>query len=322
MMLASLTRPLLISSMLAASAFSSLARAVDYPVKPIELVVPASAGGGTDALARSFAEAAKKHLPQPIIVLNKPGASGAIGMNDVIKAPPDGYKVCVVIAEFAILPSMGQSRFAVDDFKYVARLNADPATITVKADAPWKTIEEFLADAKKRPGEVTVGNSGVGSIWHLAAAALEDKTGARFRHVPFQGAGPAVVALLGAHIDAVAVSPAEVYANVASGKFRTLAVMADQRAKGFENVPTMKERNIDLSIGTWRGLGVPKDTPKEIVDVLSAATKKIVEEPAYRDGLARINLGYAYSDAAAFKASVESDFQFFKQLAPKLDLKN
>src|SRR4030095_11348036 len=125
--------------------------------------------------------------------------------------------------------------------------------------------EEFLAAAKAKPGDMKVGNSGNGSIWHLAAAGLEDKNGVKFNHVAYQGAAPGVVALLGGHIDAVAVSPGEVAAHVQGGKLKMLAVMADQRLKGFDKVPTLKERNIDLSIGTWRGLAVNKGTPPEIL---------------------------------------------------------
>ena len=144
-----------------------------YPGKPVELVVPASAGGGTDALARGFAEIVKKHLPQPLIVNDKPGASGVVGMSDVLNGKPDGYKVSVVIAELVILPHLNLAKFSYADFAPVARLNADPAAVTVRADAPWNTIEEFLAAAKARPDEIRVGNSGNGSIWHLAAAGLE-----------------------------------------------------------------------------------------------------------------------------------------------------
>lgn len=175
-----------------------------YPGKAVELVVPASAGGGTDALARAFAEIVKKHLPQPLIVNDRPGASGVVGMSDVLNGKPDGYKVSVVIAELVILPHLNLAKFTYADFQPVARLNADPSAITVRADAPWNTIEEFLAAAKAKPDEMRVGNSGNGSIWHLAAAGLEDKAGVKFNHVPYQGAAPGVVALLGGHIDAVA----------------------------------------------------------------------------------------------------------------------
>ncbi|MGJ7507140.1 Bug family tripartite tricarboxylate transporter substrate binding protein [Variovorax sp. GT1P44] len=292
-----------------------------YPTKPVELVVPASAGGGTDALARAYAEAAKNHFPQPFVVNDKPGASGVVGMNDVLNGKPDGYKVSVVIAELVILPHLGLSKFTYADFQPVARLNADPAAITVRTEAPWNTIEEFLADAKAKPGDMKVGNSGNGSIWHLAAAGLEDKAGVKFNHVPYQGAAPGVVALLGGHIDAVAVSPGEVATHVQGGKLKMLAVMADQRLKAFDKVPTLKERKIDLSIGTWRGLAVHKATPTDIVTTLRNTTRKAADEPMLREQLEKINLGFAYLDAEAFGQAMQRDHEYFKQLVQKLGIK-
>ena len=302
--------------------FSGASLAIDYPVKSIEIVVPSSASGGTDALARLYADAAKKHLSQPIVISNKPGAAGAIGMKSVMTAPPDGSKMAMVVAALAILPNIGQAQWTVDDFKYVAKLNDDPSAITVKVDAPWKSIDEFLADAKKRPGEISVGNAGPGSIWHIATAALEDKANVKLKHIPFQGSSPAVTALLGGHIDAVSVSPAEVAAQVNAGKLKILAIMSDKRIKGYESIPTLKERKIDLSIGTWRGLTLPKDTPNEIVDALRDATKKIIVEPSYVQGADRSGLGLAYLDGPDFKIFVDSNYLYFKELSPKLDIKN
>jgi len=296
-------------------------RANDFPTKPVELVVPASAGGGTDALARAFSEAVKKHFPQPMVVNDKPGASGVVGMSDVLNGKPDGYKVSVVIAELVILPHLGLSKFTYADFQPVARLNADPSAVTVRTEAPWNTIEEFLAAAKAKPGEMKVGNSGNGSIWHLAAAGLEDKTGVKFNHVPYQGAAPGVVALLGGHIDAVAVSPGEVAAHVQGGKLKMLAVMSDQRLKAFDKVPTLKERNIDLSIGTWRGLAVHKATPPDVVTTLRTAARKAAEEPMLREQLEKLNLGFAYLDAEAFGQAMQRDHEYFKQLVQKLGIK-
>jgi tripartite-type tricarboxylate transporter receptor subunit TctC len=293
----------------------------DFPNKPIEIVVPASAGGGTDAVSRAFSEAAKKYLSQPVTINNKPGASGAIGMGDMINAKPDGYKLCMVIVEITILPSLGLTKYTYEDFIPIAQLNADPAAITVKADSPWNTIEEFLSDAQKSPDSIKMGNSGNGSIWHLAHASLEDKVGVKFNPIPFQGAAPAVVALLGGHIDAVSVSPGEVSAQVAAGKLRTLAVMSDQRVKGFDKVPTLKERKIDLSIGAWRGLATPKGTPANVVATLRAAAKGAASESMFKDSLDKLNLGFAYNDADVFKQIMQKDSEMFKKLIAKIGLK-
>ena len=293
----------------------------DYPNHTVELIVPYQPGGGTDALARAFADASRKHMSESIVIVNRPGAGGAIGWNEVIHSRPDGYKLAVLTVELLTLPHLGLAKFNYDDFQPIAQLNADPAAVTVKADSPYNTIEEFLAAAKKKPGEMGVGNSGTGSIWHLAASALEDKTGAKFNHIPFQGAGPAVLALLGGHVDAVAVSPAEVSTYVQAGKLKMLMVRADKRLAAFDKVPTAKERGIDISIGTWRGLGAPKNTPPEVMAKLRDIAAKTAKEPLLREVMDKQNLGYVYTDGAAFKETLAKDNAYFKALITKLDIK-
>ncbi|MGJ7544201.1 Bug family tripartite tricarboxylate transporter substrate binding protein [Variovorax sp. LT1R16] len=296
--------------------------ASEYPSKTIELIVPVAAGGGTDLVGRAFAEASKKYLPQqPMIVINKPGASGAIGTAELINAKPDGYKIGIIICEITIIPNLGITKYTAADLRPIARLNADPSAVTVRADAPWQTIDEFLADARKRKDPMPVGNAGMGSIWHMAAAAFAEKTNVKVNHVPFLGAAPAVVALLGGHVDAITVSPGEVAQHVAAGKLRTLAVMSDQRVGGiFEKVPTLKERGVDLTVGVWRGLAVPKGTPADIVQTLSDVARKAADDAVFRDALSKASLGWAYADAAAFQTVIDKDRAFYAALVPKLEL--
>lgn len=315
---------------LAAFGFGGLAQAQQagpiasgYPDKSIELVVPYAAGGGTDALARAFAEVSHKYMKQTIVVNNRPGASGSIGYTDVINSKPDGYKMALLTVEITFLNSLGIAKFTHETFTPIARLNFDPSAITVRADSPWNTIEEFLAAAKKNKGEIKMGNAGNGSIWNLTASALEDKAQVKFNQVPYQGAAPAVLALLGGHIDAVAVSPAEVGVHLGTGnnKLKMLAVMSDQRLKGFENTPTLKERGIDVSLGAWRGMAVPKGTPPEVVEYLKAVAEKTAKDPAFIESLQKLNLGYSYADANAFKAQMVSDSTFYKALIDKIGMK-
>ncbi|WP_219214563.1 Bug family tripartite tricarboxylate transporter substrate binding protein [Variovorax boronicumulans] len=308
---------------LAATGFGAAAQAAsDYPSKTIELIVPVAAGGGTDLVGRAFAEASKKYLPQqPMIVINKPGASGAIGTAELINAKPDGYKIGIIICEITIIPNLGITKYTASDLRPIARLNADPSAVTVRADAPWQTIDEFLADARKRKDPMPIGNAGMGSIWHMAAAAFAEKTDVKVNHVPFLGAAPAVVALLGGHVDAITVSPGEVAQHVAAGKLRTLAVMSDQRVGGvFEKVPTLKERGVDLTVGVWRGLAVPKGTPADIVQTLSEVARKAADDAVFRDALSKASLGWAYADAAAFQTVIDKDRAFYAALVPKLEL--
>ena len=190
-------------------------------------------------------------------------------------------------------------RFKTSDFKPIARLNADPAAITVRADAPWNSYEEFMTYAKANPGKVRIGNSGTGAIWHLAAAALEDKTGAKFSHVPYDGAAPAITGLLGGHIEAVSVSPGEVINHVKGGKLKTLVVMADERMKTMPDVPTLKEKGV----------------------VLAKAAKETAEEPAFQDALQKLNLNYAWLDAASFQTQISEQEKYCDELLTRLGLK-
>lgn len=315
----SLTRRALLGAAFFTLAASTSVYAQTFPSKPIELVVPYPAGGGTDVLARAFSVAGAKHFAQPLIVVNKPGAAGAIGWAEVLNGKDPGYKVALLATDLMVQPNMGYTKITYQDFTPIARLNYDPAAITVRADAPWKTVDEFIAAAKA--GEFRIGNGGNGSTWHLAAAAVQEKTGAKFNHIPFAGANPAALSLLGGHIEAITVSAAEVSNYVAAGKLRVLAVMSDERIKGFEDVPTLKERGFDIQVGTWRGLGVPKGTPPEAVAILRAATAKTMQEPSIRDTLDKQNMGYAYADGDAFGAAMAKDNAFFADLIQKLDLK-
>jgi tripartite-type tricarboxylate transporter receptor subunit TctC len=293
-----------------------------YPNKPIELIVPFAAGGGTDVLARALAEAARPHLGQSLIVVNRAGASGGVGWAELINARPDGYKLAIITVEITMIPHMGVVKFSADDVLPIARLNADPATIAVRTEAPYRTLEEFIAAARKAPGDLRVGNAGPGSLGHLAAAALEDKAGVQLNHVPFRGANPAVLDLLGGHIDAVAVTPVEVATYVQAGKIRPLAVMADKRiAAGWEQVPTLKERGIDLLVGGWRGLAAPKGTPPEALAVLREAMARTLREPALRETMAKQNMGEGYLDEANFKSLIARDNATFRELIQRLGIK-
>ncbi|EAX48873.1 Uncharacterized protein UPF0065 [Thermosinus carboxydivorans Nor1] len=291
-----------------------------FPTKQIEIIVPYAAGGGTDQVARALANSAKDIPGQPVVVVNKVGGGGAVGMSEGEKAKPDGYTVTMITVELVTLPHLGLAPINYQNFEPILRVNMDPAAVTVRADAPWKTLKEFLDYAKANPGKVRVGNSGPGAIWHLAAASLEQKTGVQFTHVPFNGAAPAVTALLGGNVEAVTVSPAEVSAQVAAGQVRVLGVMSDKRAKAVPDVPTLKEQGIDLVIGTWRGLAVPKGTPAPVVKTLHDAFKKAMDSKAFTDYMDKAGLGIGYLSSEDYKASLKVENDNFKALIEKLGL--
>ena len=296
----------------------------DFPKKPITLIVPFAAGGGTDSTARALAKAAEKHLGQPITVVNKTGGGGSVGMSEAANASPDGYTVGVVTVELTTLSHLGLSPLTYESFKPIAMMNYEPAAITVRADSEWESAQQLLDFAKANPGKLKIGNSGTGAIWHLAAATVEKATGAQFNHIPFEGAAPAITALMGGHVDAVTVSPPEVKAQVEAGKLRSLAVIDEKASAVLPDVKTLQEEiGIEFDyVGTWRGLGVPKGTPDDIAGILSDAFLKGMQEPEFIDHMKNNGLTIVSLDAAGFGQYLKENHDRFGKLIPELGLSN
>lgn len=295
--------------------------ASDFPgKKQISLVVPYSAGGASDTTARIYAAELEKALGATIIVSNVTGASGAIGLEQVRNAKADGYTLAYMPVESTMLRALGFTDLSTDDFKFIGRAMTIPAAVTVRADAPWNTLQEFIDYAKANPGEVQVGNSGTGSIWHVAAASIEDKCGVEFTHVPFDGAAPAVAALLGDNIQAVTVSPSEVKNNVDAGDFKVLSVLGEGHSSVVPDVQTAKEMGIDITIQGWGGFAVPKDTPQEIVDILTAASKTAINSDAVKKLLAERGFEHAYLSGTEMDAKASEELAYYGDLIPKLGI--
>ena len=301
--------------------FATSAVADDYPSRPIELLVPYAVGGGTDAVGRAFADAASRHLPQGVIVVNRPGAAGAIGHAEGARAPADGYKLTMVTPEInlAYLQGIGKAKF--QDFTYIARLNLDPIVLIVPTDSPFKTLEDVLAKAKAKPGEVALANSGKGSTYHLAAVSLEEKTGLSFNNIPYIGAGPEMTAILGNQVEGGFATTGEAGTYVRAGKFRLLGVMAGERLKDFPDVPTFKERGIDLQRDTWRALAVPKGTPPSAIARIKDVAQKVSQDPKYQQFFARQYLNMVYEDGEKFAPQLDREFNFYSDIVTKLQLK-
>ncbi|WP_447778135.1 tripartite tricarboxylate transporter substrate binding protein [Variovorax boronicumulans] len=307
-----------LSTVLLFVAFATSAQT--FPTQRIEFVVPNPPGGGTDVVGRAVAEAATKQLNQPVVVLNKPGASGSIGLSEAARAKPDGYKLAVLIPEVTWLASLGIGKVSQDDFIPLGQFTLDAASVTVRADAPWNSIEEFLADAKKRPNGMRIANSGNGGMWHLAAAALEETSGVKFMHVPYQGSAPAFMALLAAQVDATTVAPGEMTSHINAGKLKVLTVMSAQRMPGFKDVPTLTERGIKLTVAVARGVAAPKGTPEPIVSALRTALRKAAEDPVLRERIAAQSMNFHYVDGPEYAASLARDAQLFQPLVGRLKL--
>jgi len=283
-----------------------------WPDKPITMVVPFPPGGVADTVARPVAEALSRELKQPVVIENKAGAGGAVGMGHAARAPADGYTILMTLSSISILPEadklLGRKpAYQLDQFKPIARFTADPTVFVVRADAPWHTLKEFVEDARRKPGAYNYGSSGNYGTMHVPMEMLKGEAGFRMTHIPFTGAGPAVVALLGGQVDAIASGPASVVQHIKSGKLRPLAHWGDRPLAALPEVPSLKQLGYKAQFAQWSALFAPAATPPEIVQRLRAAAQKVAADPTVQQTIARAGSPIDSLDAPAFQAYWDAD---------------
>ena len=284
-----------------------------FPSRAITVVNPYPPGGQADLSGRPFVAAMEKLLRQPVVLSNKTGAAGAVGMQSVAVAKPDGYTLLVTVPSLHTLPEVDRlfgrtPTFTRDQFVPIARLNADPLVVACNAERPWKTLKELLDDARKRPGEITFASAGVYGATHVPMEMILHAAGnLRMRHLPTAGGGPATVAVLGGHADCWASTIGPATPHIKSGKIHPLAVTSGKRHEFFPDVATLKELGVDVEYYLWIGLFAPKATPPAIVKALREATRQAVDDPAFRSALEKISSPPAYMDADEFKAWLDVD---------------
>ncbi|PZW46658.1 tripartite-type tricarboxylate transporter receptor subunit TctC [Humitalea rosea] len=248
------------------------AQATAWPTRPVTLVVPWAAGGGTDTVARIFAQGLEQTLGQPINVVNRTGGNGVVGHAAIANATPDGYTIGAGTSEFVNFKALGQSDIGPGSFDLISHIASIPAGVTVKADAPWADIKAFVAALREgRKGQFTGSGVSTGGSWHLAAAGMTKSLGMeadRIRWIPSQGGAPALQDLVASGITVFTGSPIEAKALVEAGQVRVLAVMANERMSAFPNVPTLKDSGIDWVYENWFSLVAPRGLPKPIHDKL------------------------------------------------------
>jgi tripartite-type tricarboxylate transporter receptor subunit TctC len=258
-----------------------------YPAKPVRIIVPTSPGGITDTLARALAQRLTDSFGQTVIVENRPAGAGQIGMDFVAKAAPDGYTLMVNSdAAFVVNPHL-YSKLPYDsiaDFIPISGLGISPQALVLHPSTPANTLQELIAYAKTRPGALNYGTFGIGTSGHLNIIHLENETGTTFTPVHYRGAAPAITDLLGGHIQMMIVAIGLLRQNIEAGKLKAIAIGSRQRLPQYPDLPTLSESGLpNFEAGSWYGLAAPKDTPREIVDKLSAETQKIFADPSFRE---------------------------------------
>ncbi len=304
-------RSVLLAAMLIASA-TWVAAQTAWPTRAITMIVPFPPGGLADLVARPVAEAMSRDLGQPVVIENKAGAGGGIGMSLAAKAKPDGYTVLLALSSLTVIPEadtlLGRPpMFALNDLRPIARYTADPTVLAVRADAPWKTVKDFVEDAKKRPGAINYGSSGSYGTMHVPMEILSQNAGLKMTHVPFTGAGPAVIALLGGQIDAISTGPATVLQQVKAGKLRVLAHWGTSSLVALPDVPSLKDSGYSAEYAQWSGLFIPKDTPEPIAQRLRAAAKAAAQDAKVKEVILNAGSPVQYQDSPDFEKYVQLD---------------
>jgi tripartite-type tricarboxylate transporter receptor subunit TctC len=307
--------------LLAFLAFNANAQEPPYPQKgPIEITVLFAAGSSADVTARMLADGMSRFLSQRVLVVNRPGAGGAIGYKHVAGQKPDGYALVWNSNSISTTFHSGQLPFDFRAFDAVARVLVESPVVAVRADARWKSLGELMTDAKARPKMVSVGHSGIGSHTHISLAALVAGFTVDVNEVPF-GAAQVVPSLLGGHVDAVVQLPAALSGPVKQGQARFLAVLAPNRDPALPDVPTARENGYDVSLEAWRGIAAPRGSPRAAIIALERAIKATAESVEFVKGSENLGVRPAFLPAAEFSELISQEDASLSRLMTLIGLK-
>jgi tripartite-type tricarboxylate transporter receptor subunit TctC len=297
------------------------AEATDYPAKQITFIIPYQAGGFTDLLSRTLANSVKKDLGQPVICENKAGGGGTVGLSYVVNQPADGYTIGLITPGAFLASHMGKSPFhPLKDLTFICRISGGMTAVVVRADSPFKTLEDLIRFTKQNPGKITYGTSGMGTITHLAMEELSTLAGGvNWKLIPYKSGAEAATALLGGHVDVVSDAPSW-QPLVDAGKLRLLAVFTEKRSARYPDVPTVKESGYNMSVPGPNGVIGPKGLPKPVVQKLDAAYRKALQDPEVLAVLKRFDLTQLYLGSDDYTKSAQEEFDWSGKLVHKLGL--
>ena len=295
-----------------------------FPTRPITIINPFPPGGQADLTGRPLAASLERILKQPVVIANKSGAAGAVGMQSVAVAKPDGYTILITVPAISTHPEVDKlfaraPTFTRDQFAPLALINADPTIIVVNAEAPWRSVKELLDDARRRPGEIVFSSSGIYGASHVPMEMLLQAAGGlRMRHLPTAGGGPATTAVLGGHAQLWCSPPGVASPHIRSGKLRPLALTGATRHPHFPDVPTLRELGYDVEYYLWIGLFAPKNTPGPVLKSLREAVRQAVDDAAFKSAMEKIQTPIAYKDAEEFRAWWDADAARLAQVVKRI----
>ncbi|HEY3304786.1 MAG TPA: tripartite tricarboxylate transporter substrate binding protein [Candidatus Binatia bacterium] len=294
-----------------------------FPNRPITIVAPFPPGGVADLTARPVAAAMEKILKNPVVVVNKTGAAGAVGMSFVANSKPDGYTLLMALSSISIIPEADKlfdrkPAYTIDQLVPLALISADPTILVVPASSPWKSVKDFVADAKKRPEQISYSSSGIYGTLHMAMEMLSHAAGIKLKHVPYGGASPALTAVLGGHQEALASGPAVVIPHIKGGKLRPLAGWGAKRVAALPDVATFKELGYDIEFYIWAGMFAPKGTPEPVLKKLRDALGQTVQQADFKDAMTKMETPIAYMDQPEFQKFWEKDARMLAEAIKRI----
>ena len=314
----------LLAVMLAGNFVPAPASLAAYPEKPVTMLCGFPAGGSLDATARALSEAAKSHFPKPIAVVNRPGATGSISVAEVARAKPDGYTLGIAaVASLTVVPHRTKLPYgSPDDYAPIIKLVNIPICMSVRNDAPWKTLEELVAEAKAKPGKIRVGLAGgLGTLFHLNLEQFKFLAKVDLTAVPFGGGAESVPALLGGHVNADVHTVHEILPHVQAGKARVLGVFEEKRNPLFPNAPTFREKGFEVTMGAYYLIFGPKGLPPQVLTTIHDSVKKAMEEQAFQKPMRESGFEISYEGPADIKKRLMRDYEHCKILVETLNLK-
>jgi tripartite-type tricarboxylate transporter receptor subunit TctC len=320
-------RPILLkhwcAAVLAALASATFAQSPWPEGKPITMIVPFPPGGVADTVARPVAEALARELKQQVLVDNRAGAGGATGIGAAARAAADGYTLLMALSSISILPEADKllerkPQYTLDQLAPIARFTADPTVLAVRADAPWKTLADFVADLKANPAKYNYGSSGNYGTMHVPMEMLKAAAGFRMTHIPYTGAGPAVLALLGGQVDAVSTGPSTVAQHVRGGRLRVLAHWGDKPLQSLPEVQSLAQLGYRTSFAQWSALFVPAGTPAPVIARLRDAAKKAAADAQVVATIGRAGSPIEHLDAPEFQRYLEADAKGMVEAVKKI----